>query len=107
MLAQHVDAELLARLREAQQAIRGQDVGEDTTALVVMRHLEELKRCFFRTRLDVAVLGRVAEIVDACVLVVQRFIQHAASQAFGGEHALDEGLELYEAVVELGWHRAL
>lgn len=43
MFTQHVYAKLLARLGEPEHAIKGDHIGEDPSALIEVRHLEELE----------------------------------------------------------------
>lgn len=102
MLAQEVDAELLARLGEAEERVERDDVREEAPALVKVRHLEELERGFLAARREHAVLGARVEVVDARVLFVEDLVEDASADAGRGEHGADDGAELDVAVVELG-----
>lgn len=75
VLAEQVDAELLARLGEAHQAVERDDVREGARALVEVRHLQELEAGLLRAGFDGAPFGPLVEVVDPVVLVVQRLAQ--------------------------------
>lgn len=101
VLAQEVDAELLARLGEAEERVERDDVREEAPALVKVRHLEELERGFLAARREHAVLGARVKVVDAGVLFVEDLVENAPPDSGGGEHGADDGAELDVAVVEL------
>ena len=106
VLAQHVDAELLAGLGEADEGVEREDICEDARALVVVYEFEEmLSDGHPRVLAKATVDGRFVEVVHAGVLVVKRLGQDEALQARVGEHALRPRLELDISVVELRWHR--
>ncbi|KAF4509177.1 hypothetical protein G6O67_005465 [Ophiocordyceps sinensis] len=107
VLAQQVDAKLLARLGEAQQAVEGEDVSEDPAALVEVREAQELERRLLRAWLKGAALGRLVIVVYALVLLVQGRVEDLAPEPGGGEHGADDGPELDVSVVELWRHGPL
>ena len=75
MLAQQVDAELLASFGEAKLSIQSKDVGEDATPLVVMDKFEEFFGQIDAGLLEDAILCALVKVVNPRVLVVQRSIQ--------------------------------
>lgn len=72
-----------------------------------MDHFEELQRSFFGARWHDPVLGAIGEVIDTCVLVVEGFVEDAATETGFGEHAFDERFEFHEAMVKLSWNGTL
>lgn len=101
MLAQQVDAKLLARFREPPLAVQRDDVREDAAGAVVLHKLEELAGEVVQGRGKLAVLRLAVVVVDAGVLVVQGAVEQPAAETLRIEHALDKGAELDVAVVQL------
>lgn len=83
VLAQEVDAEFLARLGEAHEAVQSEHVGEDAAPFVEMHHAEELERGFLGAGLESAVFGGAVVVVDAVVLLVQGLVEDGSPDAGG------------------------
>ena len=81
MFRQEVDTKFFASFCEAEEAVESQDVGEDSSSLIVMYHFEELEGCLFRSRFDDASFCGIAKIVDARVLMVKSTVQNSSSDS--------------------------
>ncbi len=60
-------------------AVKGEDVGEDSAAFVVVDEVEELEGEVLGGRWDGAVFGGAVVIIDAVVLVMQGVVEDAAT----------------------------
>jgi hypothetical protein len=76
VLAQHVDPEFLPGFGETQASIQCEDIGKSSTALVEVRHLEELEGGLLGTCLEKAVLSCAVIVIDTPVLLVECLIQN-------------------------------
>ena len=96
---QQVDAELLARFREAPLAVEGEDIGVDATPAVVVHQVEELNGHFSTRLWKRAVDSGTIIVVNTRVLVVQGTVEDATTQGLGVEHAGDEWFKFYVAMI--------
>lgn len=102
VLGQHVDAEFLAGLGEAEERVEGEDVGEDAAALVEVDEVEKFDgHVVGWVGGETAVESAAVEIVDACVLMVEGFGKEKPTESFGREHGFDKRFELDVAMVEV------
>lgn len=75
VLAQHIDAKFFASLGESELSVQGEHVGEDPPALAIVRKLQKLLGEFTARRLEGPMQGSAIEIVNALVLMMERFMQ--------------------------------
>ena len=99
VLAQKIDAEFLARLGEAQQAVQGEHIGEDATSFRVVRHPEKLYRGIPAAFCKDADFGTGVPVVDSSMLLVKNCVEDVAPEPLLLEHLVDDGTELDEPVV--------
>lgn len=70
-----------------------------------MYKVEEFQCHFFRWRREGTVDSAAVKVVNPRELMAKGTVEDTTTKAVSSEHAGDEGLELYVAVVELWWDR--
>ena len=102
MLAEQIDTEFLSRFRKAEQAVESDNVGKDSTTLVIVNHVQKLQ-CHVTTRTieQLAVFSFGIEIVYTLVLMMQDIVEYNPPRAFILEHASHKLLEIDVAVIQL------
>jgi len=94
VLAKHVDAKLFPRFGEPKQSIERDDIGEDSPALIEVRHVKESQRHIPPGSVrQLSILRPPVMIVDPLMLMVKRLMEHRAPRSPSLEHAANKALE--------------
>lgn len=108
VLAKHVDAKLFPRFGEPKQSIERDDIGEDSPALIEVRHVKESQRHIPPGSVrQLSILRPPVMIVDPLMLMVKRLMEHRAPRSPSLEHAANKALEFDISVIQLVWDRPL
>ena len=106
VFAEHIDAELFARLRESEEAIEADDIGEQARPLIVVGHAEEVKRQVHARLREETVDGGTIIVVDPVMLMMEGMVDDPASQPSLGKGPFDERFKLDVTVIERVRNRA-